>query len=132
VRGSLREGHWLVQPDGKAALGFLNAYASIASAWSGFPAADWIRHWSPVAVRIDVEQQQGRTDILEAKRSPEISGAKLIGCLEARSGAETGVVEVTNARVWRVIPFLDFQWAQVADPELVRSLPVFSHPNAAV
>jgi hypothetical protein len=60
-----------------------------------------------VAVRMAVEQQQGLTDTLEAKRSPKSSEAKIIGYLEARTGAAIGVVEVTNARVWRVIPFLD-------------------------
>jgi hypothetical protein len=45
-----------------------------------------------------VEQQQGLTETLKAKRSPKASGAKVIGRLEAGAGL-TGVVEVTNARV---------------------------------
>jgi hypothetical protein len=62
-------------------------------------AVDWVRHLSPVAARMAVEQQQGLTDILEAKGSPKFNEATVIGCPEARTGEGAGVVEVTNARV---------------------------------
>jgi hypothetical protein len=94
----------------------LHASASIASGWGNLVALDWVRHLSPVAVRKAVEQQQGLTDIREAKRSPQFNGATVIGSSEEKTGEEAGVVEVTNAQVWRVIPFLDRQWADGADP----------------
>jgi hypothetical protein len=96
----------------------LHAPASMATGWSGFVALDWIRYLSPVAVRMAVEQPQGLNDSLEAKGSPEFIEATAIGCPEARTGEGACVVEVTNARVWRVIPFLDPQWADGADPGL--------------
>jgi hypothetical protein len=47
---------------------------------------DWVRHLSPVAVRKAAEQQQGLTDIREAKGSPELNEATAIGCPEVRTG----------------------------------------------
>jgi hypothetical protein len=45
-----------------------------------------VRHLSPVAVRKAVEQQQGLTNICEAKGSPEFNEATAIGCPEVGTG----------------------------------------------
>lgn len=81
-----------------------------------------------MAVRMAVEQQQGLTETLKAKRSPKVSGAKVIGRLEAGTGLVTGVVEVTNARVASdtVSRFLG-PMALIPEPE--RKLSDVSTPN---
>jgi hypothetical protein len=63
-----------------------HASASIASGWGSLVTFDWVRHLSPVAVRKAAEQQQGLTDIREAKGSPELNEATAIGCPEVRTG----------------------------------------------
>jgi hypothetical protein len=64
----------------------LHASASIASGWGNLVTFDWVRPLSPVAVRKAVEQQQGLTDIREAKGSLEFNEATAIGCPEVGTG----------------------------------------------
>jgi hypothetical protein len=69
----------------------------------------------PVAVRMAVEQQGPNRQPGGERRTKSLE-AKIIGCLEARTGTERGVVGVGNGRVWRVIPTSRLPWAAGADP----------------